>query len=205
MEPRVSSRVLAATAVLGFLSLPLGSPVQAKDNALLRMRAFAVNMGGGGRAGTLDIVVERWSAPEEIANLKAILIEKGDDKLLSALEKIKPRCGYIRTSTSLGWDLYAAVERPLPDGGRKIVLASNRPMSFWELRANNRSTDYQFTLAEIRLDKDGGLKGQGKLAEAVKVTYNEDTRTVELENYGIEPVRLTQVEVDQPKKKDSKK
>jgi hypothetical protein len=201
MERKISGLRLVSTALLGMLFLPLGSPVQAKDKSLLRLRAFAVNMQGG-RAGTLDIVIERWSPPEEIANLKAILIEKGDDKLLSALQKIKPRCGYIRTSTSLGWDLYAAVERPLPDGGRKIVLVSNRPMSFWELRANSRSTDYQFTVAEIRLDKEGGLKGEGKLAEAVKVKYNEDTKTVELENYGIEPVRLTQVEVDQPKKKE---
>ena len=71
--------------------------------------------------------IERWSTPEEVENLRNVLIEKGDEKLLSALEKIKPRCGYIRTNRSLGWDLYAAVERQLPEGGgRKIVVVTFR-------------------------------------------------------------------------------
>jgi len=201
MRRTISRRQLVSVAVLGMLFLPLGSSVQAKDKSLLRMNAFAVNMAGRGRAGNLQISIERWSTPEEIANLKAILVESGEDKLLEALQKVKPRCGFIRTNVSLGWDLYAAVERPLPDGGRKIVLVSNRPMSFWELRASGRSADYQFTLAEIHLDKDGGMKGEGKLAQAVKVKYNEETKTIELENYGIAPVSLTQVEVDQPKPK----
>jgi hypothetical protein len=66
-------------------------------------------------------------------------------------------------------------------------------MSFWELRNQPRSVDYEFTLAEIRLTKDG--KGVGKLVTAAKITWNKDTRSVEIENYGIEPVRLTEVEV----------
>ena len=31
---------------------------------------------------------------------------------------------FARTSNSLGWDIYFARETPLPDGGRKIDLAS---------------------------------------------------------------------------------
>jgi len=204
MASRLTRLGLALLILTAVIYLPGDAVVQAKNEPVLRMRAFAVNMAGSGRSGTLDIVIERWSTPEEIENLRSILIEKGDDKLLSAIEKIKPRCGYIRTSVSLGWDLYVAVERPLPDGGgRKIVVVSDRPMSFWELRANSRSTDYDFTLAEIRLDKEGGTKGQGKLAGAVKVTYNAETRTAELENYGIEPIRLMDVTAEKPKgKKD---
>ena len=205
MSPSTWRGPFIVIALVGLLLQPMDGSVQAKDNALLRMRAFAVNMSGGGRAGTLDIVVERWSTPEEIQNLRTVLIEKGDEKLLDALQKIKPRCGFIKTNRSLGWDLYAAVERPLPDGGRKIVIVSNRPMSFWELRASGRSTDYDFTLAEIRLTKEGGTKGEGKLAQAVKVNYNPETKTVELENYGIEPLRLTEVVVEGAKKKDEKK
>jgi hypothetical protein len=202
---RMKSRLALSLLVLPALLASLGEArVDARSEPVLRARAFAVNTTGRARSGMLDIVIERWSTPEEIEGLRSVLIEKGDDKLLAALQKIKPRCGYIRTNVSLGWDLYVAVERPLPDGGgRKIVLATNRPMSFWELRANRRSTEYQFTLAEIRLDKDGGMKGEGKLAAAVKVTYNPDTKTAELENYGIEPISLTQVEVEQPKKSEN--
>ena len=82
-------------------------------------------------------------------------MEKGGDKLLSALQKVKPRCGYARTSNSLGWDIYFARETPLPDGGRKIGLASDRPMGNREASNYRRSTDYEFSLAEIRLPAPG--------------------------------------------------
>jgi hypothetical protein len=160
-----------------------------------------MNLSGVGRAraGTLDIVIERWTTDEERESLQDVLIEKGGDRLLSALQKIRPRCGYVRTSTSLGWDIYFARELPYGDGARRIVLASDRPMSFWELRNNPRSADYEFLLAEIRLNKNG--KGEGKLAGGAKISYDREKKVVEIENYGQEPVRLTEVTVEEPKKK----
>jgi hypothetical protein len=191
-------------AILAPLVLVVATPSVYSDskNPLLMLRAFAVNMTGvgGATAGTLDIVVERWSTDEEREKLRGVLVEKGGgDALLSAVQHIKPRCGYIRTSRSLGWDIQYCREAPLPDGGRRVILATDRPLSFREARNRPRSIDYQFLLVEMRLNKDG--KGEGKLASAAKVSYDKDTQTVEIENYGQEPVRLTQVEVVGPKKK----
>jgi hypothetical protein len=171
------------------------SPARAEDKALLRLRAFAVDMSGVSRprTGSIDIVIERWSTDQEREQLRAALIEKGSDALLAALQKIKPRAGYIRSSTSLGWDVHYARQEPFGDGARRVIIATDRPMSFWELRNQPRSVDYEFTLAEIRLTKDA--KGVGKLVTAAKITWNKDTRSVEIENYGIEPVRLSEVEV----------
>ena len=153
-----------------------------------------------GRAGTLDIVVERWSTDDERDKLRGVLVEKGGgDDLLKALQRVKPRCGFIRTSRSLGWDVQFCREMPLPDGGRRIILATDRPLSFLEARNRPRSFDYQFLLIEIRLKADG--KGEGKLVDAAKVGYDRDTNTIEIENYGQEPVRLSQVQVLAPKKK----
>ena len=176
------------------------SLTSAADKAVLRLRAFAVNMSGAGgpRTGTLEITIERWSTDAEREKLRGLLIEKGSDALLRALQGIKPRAGYIRGSTSLGWDVQYAREQPSADGGRRVILATDRPMSYWELSNRPRSVEYEFTLAEIRLTKDG--KGEGKLAPAAKISWNQDTRTIEIENYGMEPVRLTQVQVEGAKK-----
>jgi hypothetical protein len=180
-------------------SLALGAggtapPASGAEKPVLSLRAFAVNMSGvaSARAGTIDIVIERWSTDEERQKLRDALIEKGPSALLSALQSIRPRAGFVRTSTNLGWDIHYAREQLLGDG-RRVIIATDRPMSFWELRGQTRSTDYEFTLAEVRLTKDG--KGEGKLAAAAKITWNKDTRTVEIENYGIEPVRLQEVQV----------
>jgi hypothetical protein len=191
-------RSLVPLALLAAWILPLQAPAAHAAEAALSLRCFAVNPTGG-QAGTIDITIERWSTDEERARLRDVLIEKGGDSLLAALQKIKPRTGFVRTSTSLGWDVSFAREVPLPNGGRRIIVATDRPMGFWELRNQTRSIDYDFTLAEIRLGPDG--KGEGKLVTAAKVSYNQDTRTIEIENYGMEPVRLTQVVVVGPKGK----
>jgi hypothetical protein len=206
MEYGMPRRSFVPMALLAALAVPLiSSSAHAKETELLRLRAFTISMQRG-RAGMLNIVIERWSTKKEIDGLKAVLVEKDEDALLAALQRIKPRCGYVRTDATLGWDLYAAVERPLPGGaGKKVILVSDRPTGFWELRADTRSTDYQFMVTEIRLDKDGGMKGEGKLAGAVKITYNPKTKVIELENYGQEPLRLSDVTVDQPKQKKGKK
>lgn len=187
-------RTVASLALGAALVVPMAaSTALAKDDSILRLRAFAVDLNNRAQTNTLDIVIERWSTPEESSNLKAVFLERGDDKLLSALQKVKPRCGYVRTSTSLGWDIYFARETPLPDGGRKIVLASDRPVGMWEARNAGRSMDYQFSLAEIRLPKEG--KGQGKAIPYAQLTFNKETSTLEIENYQREPVRLNEVSV----------
>jgi hypothetical protein len=167
----------------------------ADDKAVLRLRAFAVNLNGPERTrtGTLDITIERWSTPEEAARLRDILSEKGADALLEALQKVKPRAGSIQRTGQLGWDVQFAQQVVASNGSRRIILATDRPLSFFEAANQTRSADYAFTLAEIRLTPDG--KGEGKLVPAAKIEYDKESNTLEIENYNIEPTRLTQVEI----------
>jgi hypothetical protein len=179
--------------VAAALALPIGAPsALAKDEAILRLRAFAIDMNRS-RTGSIDIVIERWSTEQETEKLRGVLIEKGGDHLLPALQKIKPRCGYVRTSNSLGWDLHFARETVLSDGTRKIVVATDRPMTMWELRNAGRSTDYEFSLAEIRLPAEG--KGQGKAISMAKLSFNKEKNTLEIENYEQQPLRLNEITI----------
>jgi hypothetical protein len=178
---------LAAVTVTG----SAGSALAA--DPVLDMSAVAVNMSGVGRvrAQNLQITIERWSTDAERNALMDTIVEKGVDHLLDAVKKITPRAGYIRTGTSLGWAIQFARYEDLPNGGKRVIFATDRPMSLYELQNNTRSSDYDFMLCEIRLGPDG--KGEGKLATAAKVSYDREKRQLEIENYGNEPVRLTQV------------
>jgi hypothetical protein len=151
--------------------------------------AFAASLGTG-RTAIVDLTVTRWSSDKERDELLATLQEFGRDRLVKALEKLPP-VGTIRTSNSIGYDLYFAREHKTADGGRRVVLATNRPVSFRELMNNTRSKDYQFTLIELRLGPDG--KGEGKLVPAAKVTWDRETKRIEIENYSALPVELLQV------------
>jgi hypothetical protein len=93
----------------------------------------------------------------------------------------------------LGHDLHYAWQTPLPEGGKRIVIATDRYIGFTEARNQPRSIDYPFTLFEIHVDKNG--EGEGKLAVATKISFDKKKNTIELENYSSEPVRLNALKV----------
>ena len=156
--------------------------------------ATAINMGSGpGMAGRVLIAVDRWSTEKEREALLKVFAEKGPDKLLDAIID-NPKTGYIRLPQTLAWDLRYAYETPLPEGGRRVVLITDRRISMAEAVNNPRVSDYPFTLIEIRFDKAG--VGVGKMSVATKISLSKDKKTIELENYGIEPVRLTEVRIE---------
>jgi len=193
IRPRLSS-LPVLLAILAGLAV-FARDTAANDKSVLRLRAFGVNLNSparGSAATTYDINIERWSTPEEAARLRDILAEKGADALLEAVQKM-PRVGSIARTGRLGWDIRFAQEIAAAGGGRRIVIATDRPMSFWEAANQPRSADYAFTLAEVRLGPDG--KGEGKLVPAAKIEYDQESKTLEIENYDVEPTRLTQVEV----------
>jgi hypothetical protein len=185
----IRRRISSILALSLFLA---GGAVSAapKSKPIESFRAFAVGLGTG-KAGVIDIDIYRWSTDEEREALLTTLVEFGPDKLLDALEKIRPPVGYIRTPTSLGYDLYYARDNPAPDGGRRIVLATNRRVTFREAANNTRSMQYQFTLIEIHLDQSG--KGEGKLVPAARVSWDKQAKKIEIENYNALPVDLTTV------------
>jgi len=159
-----------------------------------KYNATAINMGNArGIAGRVLLSIDQWNTPQERADLIREFQQKGPDKLLDALQR-SPKVGYIRLPNTLTWDLRYAFEMPLPEGGRRVVLATDRPIGFEEARTQPRRIDYPFTLLEIRFNKEG--VGQGKMSVYTKISLSKDKQTVELENFDIEPVRLTEVRIE---------
>jgi hypothetical protein len=177
---------------MAILAVAAGTLV-VKAAALERYVALAVNLGGSpGRtgAGTVEITIDNWSTDAQRDQLMKTLIEKGPEKLLDTLQKM-PRVGSIRTPNSIGYDLHYARKNPLEDGGDQIVLATDRYIGFWEAANRPRTVDYPFTLIEMRVGKDGF--GEGKMSLFTKVTYDKKKNQIVLEDYGSQPVLLTQV------------
>jgi hypothetical protein len=157
-----------------------------------KFTAVAVNMGTPGRASAdrVEIVVNRWSPAAARDRLLTALFEKGPDKLLDTLTDM-PRAGYIRTPNSIGYDLHFAQRAPLPDGGERIVLVTDRHITFWEAANRPRSIDYPFTVIELHLNGDG--VGEGKMSLATKITGDKEQKLIVLENYASQPVMLNNV------------
>ncbi len=189
---RTLPAVVAVTVLAVVGSASSWTPVRAAEPAA-RYDAVAVNTSNVGRRGasTLQITIERWSNDADRAALRDALVEKGEDALLNALKKIKPRAGSISTPGHLGWAVQYAQRIDLPGGGHRIVFATDRPMTFLEEWNRPRSADYKFMLCELRIGPDG--KGEGKLVPRARISWDDDARTVVIDNYASEPVRLTEV------------
>ncbi len=154
-----------------------------------RFTASAINMNRGA-AGQIEIAVDRWSTDAERDKLMSVMMDKGPDKLLDALQDM-PRKGYFRAPGNLGWDIHFARRLPLPEGGERVILVTDRRVGFWEAANQPRSIDYPFTVIELRLNRDG--EGEGKMSLATKIIADKENNIITLENYDIQPVQLTNV------------
>ncbi|MGA7291492.1 MAG: hypothetical protein WBW53_20675 [Terriglobales bacterium] len=153
--------------------------------------ATAIGQAGvaAGKSFGLTVYVQDVTSDGEIEELAATLKKKGQDGLVSALEKIKDK-GRVSPNGSVGTGMRVVRIRPGKDGGWHIVLATNRPISFPELYNSTRSTDYKIGIVVLNVDKDG--KGTGSFAPLCKVKFNKKDE-LEIEHYGQKPFRLANV------------
>jgi len=174
--------VLAAISFAdGVLGLPYpGKRLPTRSHCCDSMPS-AVNPSGTSHANPqrVQIVIERWSTDAERSKLIEALQAKGSDDLLSTYKppSLRPVI-YKAKGISAGHIQYAR-EHPLPDGGRRIVVATDRPMAFAEAASGDRSSQYQFTLAEIRLPETG--QGEGKLVCGCEGAVQQEDKTIAIE------------------------
>jgi hypothetical protein len=186
--------VLAAVSCLAVaLFLPAVALTQSNQPAE-RFTAFAVSQGGMATpsgAGVVQITVNRWSSDSERQQLIETLQAKGPGALLDAMRDMR-EVGNIRTPDSLGYPLRYAHQTAAEDGGRRIVIATDRPISFWEQVNQPRTIDYPFTMIQMQIGQDG--TGEGKMSIATRIIAHDNI--IELERYETQPVMLTQVRAE---------
>jgi hypothetical protein len=174
-------------AVVGYAQTN-GQPERFTANAV----SLSPEYGTGQRI--VEINVDRWSPNAERERLVSTLQTKGPNELLKQLQKNKP-VGRIRTPDSLGYDLRYAQQTPLPEGGRMIVIATDRPIGFWEATQRPRSIDYPFTVIQMKLDREGN--GSGTISYATRIVAHENN-VIELEDFATQPIMLNNIK-SQPK------
>ena len=196
---------LAAAVAVGAIVARVDPPVRAQTaGEPIRLSAWAVSMANvaTGANAVIDIRINKWSTEQERTKLISTLVDKGQDKLLDVLRdlpekgriSIPGRQGPDPNQTRLGWNLRYTMKTPLEDGGTRILIATDRYMTFAEVRNRPRTYDYPFTFLEIHLKQYG--TGEGKMAVATQLQFDKKKNTIVFENYSTEPVRLTNVKVE---------
>ncbi len=137
----------------------------------------AAGRGGGGRGGRGG----------DAAPLTPIQV------FTAALQKA-PTIGYLWTNDVTGYSIKYAWHTTQPDGTERIVLATDRRLGAyspaWTLKAGGSPTDYEFTVLELHLDPKGG---EGKSSLTTKISADNETKQLSLENYAAAPAILANV------------
>src|SRR5690349_12818895 len=143
----------------------------------------------GGRNVTTDftLTITSYTPESEVRRLQDLLSREGQDDFQKVIGKEKR--GTIQIGTGLGLDLNAVWVTQTSEG-RKLSALAERWLGFGELRRGARSTDYPFTYIELWIQEDGGI--EGTLFPAARVRARGGN-TLEVENFGIYPARLTNV------------
>lgn len=152
--------------------------------------AVASNISEIARAGLtpLDIEIRRYTDDGENERLMTAFDEKGPQGLIDALQKT-PAVGFMRAPGQLAYEFHYARVISEKDGVRRILMLTDRPMSFGEAVNRGRSTDYPFTMMDLRIDASG--RGEGKLFLVTKLLRSGDLFI--LENFVAQPIVISEV------------
>jgi hypothetical protein len=191
----INLRVITVLFVL-LGCLPFNAFAQNGDNKPLsdlprQFAATAIGQAGStaGKTFGVNVYITAWTTDQQVKDYISTLREKGPDGLVRAMDK-SDDVGRLSPTGFVGSGFRFARYKPAANGGLHIVMVTNRPMSFGELYRGNRSTDYQFGIVVLDVDKDG--KGTGKLAPVCKIKFNKKNE-LEIENYGQKHFRLANV------------
>jgi hypothetical protein len=156
--------------------------------------AWATNRGSNELFVTsaVDIHLVRWSTEREKDRFARLLLERGPEGLLKVLRQADP-IGAIRTPITFADDVIFAWQDPQPDGTRRIILITDRPMVVWQESMRVLGGEELFTVIELRIGANG--EGEGKVAIGSNIAVDRSLDLIQLKDYATEPVRLIDVRV----------
>lgn len=196
MQPARSRLLTAATLALAMI---LAAPATGQQEAVEQNEVpeppfyFAANAFALGAAiqGTsrVEISITRWSTPEEGTQLETTFLERGQEALVDALQKL-PEVGRVRVGTSLSYPLQYAEANRLDDGWH-VFVATDREIGPYEGYYRERTMDFPLTLIELHLNDEG--KGNGTAAIGVRLRFDAETSTLNIEEWDTQPVRLRNI------------
>lgn len=190
---------VGALLALAFASLNAGAAEPPAPTQPIKLSATTTNLGRDSDT-PIRIDLLRYSSDEDREALAATVSEKGIEAVQPHLAG-KPSLGFLWTDSSVGYLIRYAARSPLPGGGERIVIATDRLLGSyglqpWQPAPPAAATPYPFTVLELQLDGKG--KGEGTFSLAAPVAVDAATRMLGLEQFATAPRLLKNVKRETP-------
>jgi hypothetical protein len=162
----------------------------AQDKGEFKEEYSGVTAGSGNlstrKSNWVRISITRWTTDNERALLRQTLAQQGPEKMADVLYGLK-KAGSISIQGGVGYDLHYARE-VVKDGKRRIVLATDRPITVREMGRNSRSLSYSVSMIELLFDPNA--KPRGIISPAVKLKLDPTDNVLAVEDYFADQIRI---------------
>jgi hypothetical protein len=153
-------------------SLVIAVPVSARDKyETIDAQAFGTGSQMGQNIG-ITLNIYEFSTPAD----RQLLVQayaKGQNRgLVTALQKMKA-VGHVEITGTLGYDVSYIKMTPTPTG-RKIVFATNRPITFGEAWTDSQSASYDLTAGAFEINDQDKSKSTGMLYPLAQLVLDKE-------------------------------
>ncbi len=182
-----------ATAIV-VLALIAGMSMsaRARHQDVARFSARSVEMTSPARLSFrhVDIAISQWSTDQDHRLLARTFLEKGPIGFVDLLCGY-PALGTIAVAGGKEVTIRYAWQAADADGGQRVYLASDEPISLTGSEMRRFDRDEPFYFVELRLDRRGD--GMGKLSDHIRLSVDQSRNVIELRDYDRRPLQLVMV------------
>jgi len=182
-----------ATAII-FLAAAaaLSASASGRHEVVARFTARTVEMTSPARLSLrhVDIAISQWSTDQDHRLLARTLLEKGPVGFVDVLCGY-PALGTIAVAGGREFTIRYAWQTADRDGGRRIYLASDEPISLVSTEFRRFADFEALYYVELRVDRHGD--GIGKLSDRVRLSVDQSRNVIELRDYDSRPLHLVMV------------
>ena len=182
----------ALTIVLLIAAVGAGVSASGRRVSVARFSARSVEMTSPARLSFrhVDIFVSQWSTDQDHRLLARTLLEKGPASFVDVLCGY-PSLGTINVAGGRMFTIRYAWQTTDRDGGQRVYLASDEPISLTSNEFGRFSADEPLYFVELRVDRHGD--GLGRMSDAVRLSVDQSRNVIELRDFESRPLHLVMV------------
>ena len=156
--------------VVGLLVIAV--PVSAREKyETIDAQAFGTGTQMGQNIG-ITLNIYEFSTPADRQLLVQAYAKGQNQGLINALQKMRA-VGHVEITGTLGYDVSYIKMTPTPTG-RKIVFATNRPITFGEAWSDSQSSSFNLTAGAFEINDQDKSKSTGMLYPLAQLVLDKE-------------------------------
>ena len=191
---RIAFVAIIVAMVVTLQILGLSEASAAKNEIIEKYQANAIEMAGGGGSSILEMNIYSWTSEDIRQDLfdevKKATGSKYNNRDVAKALRGQKKVGYAFLAGKQGYPIRYS-RKFQHEGKTRIVLATDRPVSFDEVYSQSQLGDYDVTMVVLDVDENGN--GEGILSVGTEVKWDDSTNAIKVTNVTSQPVKLTDV------------